>query len=306
MDTMKSFVAGISPKHIAHLGNWLGTLIHALDGPHRRIVRRNLKFTHTNWSEGRVRAHARRIFQNLGVTLLEILQMSCFGREQILRSVRIDGEDHLRRAGRSATGSIFISAHLGNWEMGPQFVACYLNKPMASVARPLHPGMLDRWVLKFRTRFGNTIIQKEGALPEMSRAIRKGVSLGLLIDQGTKRSEGVEVTFFGRKVMATPGAALLAIRTGCPVLPVFCVRNKSGGLTLVVAPPLVLERTKDLRRDLRTHTQIMTHALEKVIREYSDQWFWFHKRWKRFYPELYPEYQARRLRRNKRRQRVAM
>jgi KDO2-lipid IV(A) lauroyltransferase len=135
----------------------------------------------------------------------------------------------------------------------------------------------------------------------MARLLRRGKTLGILIDQGTTRSEGVEVTFFGRKALATPAAALLAQRYGSSVVPGFCVRDGKDRLTLIVEPPLSLKQTKDSRADAQINTQIMTEAIEKAVRTYPEQWFWFHKRWKRHYPELYPEDLARRRRRREKR-----
>ena len=131
----------------------------------------------------------------------------------------------------------------------------------------------------------------------MTQTLRDGKILALMIDQGTKISEGVELKFYGKKVTVTPAAAMLALRCKSPVLPVFCIREEDQKLTIIIEPPVGLVRTKDLRDDLRTNAQIMTDAIENAVRRYPDQWLWLHKRWKRFYPDLYPEYIARRKRR---------
>jgi KDO2-lipid IV(A) lauroyltransferase len=110
----------------------------------------------------------------------------------------------------------------------------------------------------------------------------------------------VEVNFFGHKVTTTPAAAFLAIRCKNPVLPIFCVRDDRGRLTVVAKPPLEMKRSGDLRSDVQANTQMITNVVEKAVRQYPDQWFWVHKRWKKFYPHLYPEYQARRKRRHQR------
>ena len=108
------------------------------------------------------------------------------------------------------------------------------------------------------------------------------------------------MNFFGHKVTTTPAAAFLAIRCKSPVLPLFCVRDDSGRPTVVVQSPLEMKRTGDLRSDVQANTQIITDIVEKAVRQYPDQWFWVHKRWKKYYPDLYPEYQARRKRRHAR------
>jgi KDO2-lipid IV(A) lauroyltransferase len=227
--------------------------------------------------------------------------MTCFSSEEILGNVRIRGKENLIDAIKSPQGAIIISAHLGNWEMGVLCVSCYLNKPLVAPARKIYPRIVDRWMRALRTRFGTILLDKKRALPMMARMLRQGNVLGLLIDQGTKFSQGVEVTFFGKSVTATPAAALLARRYDSPVLPVFCVREQDNSLTLTVKPPLCLQKTKDSRADLKANTQIMTDAIEKAVRAYPEQWFWFHKRWKRHYPHLYPEDLAKRQKRREKR-----
>lgn len=290
-------IAGIPKNIICGLGKILGTLVYYVDIPHRRIVGRNLKFAYPEWAEEEICKVSRRIFQNLGITILEILQMAFYSRDDFLRNIRIRGEEHLLRAVEDARGVIIISAHLGNWEAAPLFALCYFGYPVTSVVRKIESGTVNKWILKLRTRFGNSVIDKEGALPEMTQALRNGKILALMIDQGTKISEGVELIFYGKKVTVTPAAAMLALRCKSPVLPVFCVREEDQKLTIIIEPPVELVRTKNLRKDLITNTQIMTDVIENAVRKYPDQWLWLHKRWKRFYPDLYPEYIARRRRR---------
>ena len=295
--TLTAFIASIPQKHIASVGKILGMLVYFVDLRHRRIVRRNLQFVHPEWSQDRIQKLSKRVFENLGVTVLEICQMTCFSREDILRKVRIRGEENLLNAIKSPRGVMMISAHLGNWEMSQLLVSCYLRKPIVLVARRIQSKMLDRWIHGLRVRFGSVVLDKKRALPKMARALHQGKTLGLLIDQGTKLSRGVEVTFFGRTTTATPAAAILARRYDSPVLPVFCLREADASLMLVVEPPLNLQKTEDQRADLKANTQLMTSAIERAIRAYPEQWFWFHKRWKRHYPYLYPEDLARRKRR---------
>ncbi len=290
-----SWIARLDRRHIARMGKLLGLLAFMLDNRHRRIVRRNLRFTHPEWSKERIRKTTRSVYQNMGVTLLEICQIPFLSREDILQRVRLRGGETLTEAMGNPAGVIMVSAHLGNWEMAPLFASCYFRRPVAAVARRVRPETLNRWLLGLRGRFGNIILDKESALPRMARLLRRGMALGILIDQGTMRSEGLEVKFFGKTVTATPAPALLARRYNVPVIPAFCVREADQQLTLIADPPLKLQRSDDLRADLIANTQMMTDAIERAIRAYPDQWFWFHKRWKRHYPHLYREDLGRRL-----------
>jgi KDO2-lipid IV(A) lauroyltransferase len=299
----RRIIGRISHRHIIGLGRILGRAAYFLDGPHRRIARRNLQFTHPGWTREKADKLSRRVFENLGISFLEFFQMATLSREQVLGRVRVVGLDHLQNALKSNTGLILVSAHLGSWETGLLFVCCHVQKPILGVVKKIRFAPLNRWVHRLRTRFGITIVYKKGALPEMRRMLRRGGVIGLLVDQ-SRRSEGVDVNFFGHRVTTTPAAAFLAIRCKSPVLPVFCVRDDSGRLTVVVQSPLVMKRTGDLRSDVQTNTQLITDVVENAVRKYPDQWFWVHKRWKKYYPELYPEYQARRKRRHRKKGRV--
>ena len=295
----RGIIGRISHRHIARLGKILGDAAFLLDVPHRRIVRRNLRFAYPHWSREKVGQISRRVFQNLGISFLEIFQTATLSREQVLDRVRVVGEENLQHALSSKNGLVVVSAHLGSWETGLLFFCGYVRKPILGVVKKIRFAPLNRWVTRTRSRFGIEIVEKKGAMPEMRRMLRQGGVIGLLVDQ-SRRSEGVEVTFFGHKVTTTPAAAFLAIRCKSPVLPIFCVRDERGRLTVVAQPLLEMKRTGDLRSDVQANTQMITDIVEKAVRQYPDQWFWVHKRWKKYYPDLYPEYQARRKRRHQR------
>jgi KDO2-lipid IV(A) lauroyltransferase len=301
---MASFIAGVSYNRIACIGRVLGMLMYGIDARHRRIVRRNLKFVYPEWPPERVKKVSKRVFQNLGITIVEICQMICFSRDDILKKVKIRGKANLLNAMQNNKGAILVTAHLGNWEIVPLFWPLYFKTPLTVVAKKIQKKIINRWIHGLRTRFGSKVIYKDVALPEMTRTLRNGKILAILIDQGIKSSLGVKIKFFNKFASATPSASLLAMRCNSPALPGFCTRNVDGTFTINLEPPLVLNRTGDLSADLRTNTQIMTDAIEKMVRRYPEQWFWVHKRWRKYYPHLYPENTARRRRRRAKKNRL--
>ena len=305
LNKFATFMARIPHKRIATIGRVLGILIYVIDVRHRRIVRRNLKFVYPEWPFERVTKKSKRIFQNLGITILEICQMMCFSGHDILDRVNIKGEEYLLNAMRNQKGVILVSVHLGNWEMVPLFWPLYFKTPITVVARQIQNKIINQWIHRLRTQFGSQVIYKDEALPEMTRTLRQGKILAILIDQGIKSSLGIKIKFFNKYVTATPSAALLAMRCKSPVLPGFCIRNTDGTFTVTLEPPLIIRRTGNLDADLKTNTQTMTDAIEKIVRKYPEQWFWVHKRWRKYYPNLYPEdMDRRRHRRSRKKQRV--
>ncbi len=285
---------GFTDRLIHITGKALGSLFYLVDARHRRIVWRNLRFAIPTMPTPHIRRTSRKVFQNAAISFLEILQIYGLSEQDVLDRVQIVGGEHLLQAKTSGRGAIVISAHFGNWEMAHIFVSCFLKEPLVLVARKIKPSMANQWLNEMRARFGSEILDKSSALPQMIRAIRRGKIVGLLIDQGTLWSDGIEIQFFGKKAYATPAAAVLARRYRVPVIPVFCHRREDGTLQIEAREPLRLHETEDRQSDIQRNTQIMMDAIEKAIKEHPDQWFWFHKRWKRHYPELYPEDIARR------------
>jgi len=291
------FVAKIPHKKIAQMGRALGRVLYGLDVRHRRIVRRNLKFAFPEWEWREVHRVTKQVFQNFAITALEILQISCSSFQEVREKAHtIQGLENISDL-PNTQGIIIISAHLGNWEVSGHYVSTISNAPLVAVARKIRFKPFERWINRLRTRFGGELIDKKGALPKMREALRRGKNLGVLIDQG---GEGAKAKFFGHDVQAHAALALLALRCKNPVIPAFCVREKDG-FRIIIEPPIALQRTTDLRSDIQVNIQLMMDAIEKAIRLYPDQWFWFHKRWKVYYPHLYREDLEKRRLKQKRR-----
>jgi KDO2-lipid IV(A) lauroyltransferase len=297
---LKSFISQIPKAYLLFLGKFLGNLLYFFAIRWRRVVHRNLQFAYARLSPKQIRRMAKHIFQHFGISILELLQMTCLSQQEFVSKIRIEGKEILLEAVAKKKGIVLITAHLGNYEMASQCVPCFLGLQMSGVAKKLRNVRIDRIVHNMRTRFGNKIIYKKGALPEMTQTLRQGGIVAILMDI-SRRFEGVEVNFFGHRATATPAAALLALRCKSPIIPAFCHRDAKGKLIVQIEPPVEIQRTKDLRSDLQLNTQRITDRVERAVRNYPEQWNWMLKRWKEFYPSLYPE-SEKRLRQIKKKQ----
>ncbi|MBU4317358.1 MAG: hypothetical protein KKF30_08795 [Proteobacteria bacterium] len=286
---IKTLISNIPFLLLRGMGNILGWIAFAIDKRHRMVVKRNLRFIFPGYSHERLNRLALRVFQNTGLTFLEIIQLIFSSEDQMRKRVEIlDAGNHIEALERHSR-LILISAHLGNWEVPPLFWAMYFKTPLLGVVRPLDSKRLNRIMVNFRTRYGSTIIAKKSALQKLARGLRKHQSIGMLIDHDVKPSEAIKSNFLGKTVNATPSVAWLARQYNCPVVPVFCIRKPDGKLIMEINPPLNLIRTKNREEDLLVNTQIINDSISKAVLKNVDQWFWFHKRWKRYYPDLYPE-----------------
>lgn len=298
------FIARIPKSCILKTGKFLGICLYLLDKPHRRLVRRNLQFCYPEWSVNDIRKMSRQIFKHTGITIIEILQSPFLSCEDLLTGFRfVSGEQYFIDALKDTNKGLIVAAcHMGNWEVGLPYFGCIIDRPLTAVARKIGIKWLDDWFDFLRTRLGNKIIYKRGAWQKMVQTLRNAEVLLITMDQ-SRYKQAVEITFFNHKATATPAAAMAAIRCRCPVLPMFSVREADGMQAITVYPPIEMQRTGDLRRDLQINTQKIIDAMEDMIRKHPEQWVWFQRPWKKTHPELYPEWEARRQKRKKEKQR---
>jgi len=270
----------------APIGSAIGRALGRLDRPHRRIVRRNLSFAYPDLDESQRRRLEGRVFRNYGISLFELFQMGFMRPEDVARRMRFYGLENFREALLRKRGVIAVSAHLGSWELGMQALPCVFGMHLTAVAKKFKSNFVENWIHSVRTRFGNAILYKKDSLADMTRILRSGGILAILIDMA-RRKDGVDVRFYGRKATATPAVAMLALRCRAAVLPTFSLREPDGRIGIHAEPEIEMRRTRNLRADLVTNTQRMTDVVEGMVRRYPEQWFWLMRRWKEHYPELY-------------------
>lgn len=215
-------------------------------------------------------------FRHLGLSLVEVVKVYYGLGDCLVRDVSFEGMENFQKAREKGRGVLFITGHCGNWEL--MALAHSLESGnFGLVARPLDNPYLNRIIERIRSRFGNSVIYKKGALKSIFRTLKAGGSVGILIDQAVIADEGVIIDFLGRPAWTSRMPVALARRTGSPLLPAF-IRRTGQGHTITVYPEV--ELTGDDAED----TKMLSAFIEDYIRENPSQWLWMHRRWKRTPP----------------------
>jgi KDO2-lipid IV(A) lauroyltransferase len=222
---------------------------------------------------------AKGVFRHVGIVAAEFFELPTITKENLHEWVEFEGLENLQNALAQGKGVLSVVAHFGNWEL--MTVAVPLAaQPMGIIYRPLDSPVLDDMLAWMRTLHGNTLIPKEGSTKKIVRLLRENQAIGILSDQNVAAREGVFVEFFGRPACTAVGTAVLAMRTGAPVLPAFMPRIANGKYRFVIKPPVDISVTGDDDADILVNTQRFTRVVEEMVRQYPDQWFWIHQRWK--------------------------
>lgn len=269
------------PESAAYaLGSGAGRLAFRLDRRHRTIAVENLtRAFPEEYSPAEVERLARAVFENLGRTAVEIARSGRLLLERNAHAVQIDNLDRLLEARGRGKGVLVLMAHFGPWELLP-LIAALRYGPCHAVARPLDNPWLDDLLTGLRERRGNRVIRKRDAVQAVLQVLRRGETVGIMIDQHISEKEGVVVPFFDRPASTAFAPALIAMRSGAAVLPVVILREGPGRYRVLVGDEVPVRKSGDLKADLVENTARFTAAIEAFIRMHPDQWFWVHRRWK--------------------------
>jgi Kdo2-lipid IVA lauroyltransferase/acyltransferase len=263
------------------VGRALGRFAYLIGGRLRRTGEINLQLAFPDMEARQRKQLLLGCYDSLGRTLGEFSQFPRATPESLRALIDYDpvGLKHLREAEAEGRGVIFLTGHLGGWEV-LSFAWSALEYPINFIVRPLDNSRVENLIEGIRTRFGNTAINKTAAARQALRALRAGGTLGILADLNTQEKEGVFVPFFDRLACTTTGAAMLALRANALVIPTCAVWDKKRGRYFFHGdPPVELVRTGDEKRDIEINTANFTVAIERMVRAYPDQWLWIHKRW---------------------------
>ncbi len=276
-----AWVVGWMPLRLARgLGRGFGALVFRLAGGERRKALASLALAFPDKDPAWRAAVVRGSFRHLGECAFELCGYRRIDGD-IEGYVRVPDADRsvLDRAVGRGRGVVFVSGHVGNFELLARRFAL-AGYACATIAKAPTDDRTRRMVERFRSSGNLTTLWRgdPGAGKSMLRQLRRGGILGMLIDQDTD-VQGVFVDFFGVPAFTPRAAADLALHTGAGVIVSFVHRRPDGG-HLVSVREMAVQPTGDHERDAWALTGDLTRAIEAEIRAAPHEWVWMHQRWK--------------------------
>lgn len=272
----------------AALGRALARAYVRVSPSRRRVLTSNLRHAFPEKTPEEIERLARDSTGSFGAAFMDFLEISRLDESQIRSRVRIVGREHYDSARALHRGVLLMSAHIGGWELGAM-LAGILGEPVAPIVRPLDNPLLERELVRLRTRFGNRLIGKRNAARDILKALRNEEAVAILIDQNVVAREGVFVPFFGRLAATSPSLALFQLKTDAPVVPVFVWPEEGGRYRVELEPPILADEFRedglDREEAVRRATARYASVTEAAIRRDPAAWLWMHNRWRTRPPE---------------------
>ncbi|MGI9103607.1 MAG: lysophospholipid acyltransferase family protein [Terriglobales bacterium] len=274
-------LVGLLPRPLSRaLAILIAGAVYHLHRRLRRVGLRNLELAFPEMPLRQRRKILRGVYVSLGRQLGEFCRFPSYTRENAAQVALYEGFENYDTAHRRGKGVLFLTAHLGGWEIG-SFVHSLHGHPLRIVVRALDNPYLNALVERYRTLHGNSTFDKQDFARGLLSAMKAGETVGLLMDQNMTPPAGVFVNFFGVPACTASGIARVALRTEAAVVPAFTIWDSVlRKYRITFAPALNLEKTGDDEGDVIAATQQFNNVLEEYVRRYPDQWLWVHRRWK--------------------------
>ncbi|MGH7145515.1 MAG: lysophospholipid acyltransferase family protein [Planctomycetota bacterium] len=271
---------------------WLGAalfgLLYRLDRRHRVVVKQNLVAAFGDATpKSEIERMARDTYRFFGMNLFEILWLWRQSDETMLKHFHWHRLDRVHEAAAQGHGVIFGTSHYGFWEVQTFAMRPYCDR-LSAVMRPLDNAFVNRLLVHMRQCSSAILFEKKGALLGVMRALRQGYYAGLLIDQDGGK-QGIAVPFFGQPVMMMDAVGQIAYKTRAPIVMCMPVRNreKLDRVEILCSPVISADISLGREAGARKMIEECNRFMEEVIRQYPEEYFWLHRRWKHGSPQVY-------------------
>jgi Kdo2-lipid IVA lauroyltransferase/acyltransferase len=258
---------------IGAIGSGLGAVLYRFG--RGRVTRTNLALCFPEMGEAERRALGLKHFRMLGRNAVELSIMAWGSPEELLRLIQVEGIENLHAAAAGGHPVIALAPHFIGLNMGGIRVA-HEYPGTASIYSRQKNAVLDRILLKARTRFGNPLlVSRQEGLRAVVRVVRSGRPFYFLPDMDFGARDAIFSPFFGVPAATITALPRLARLTGAAVVPVV-TRQVGAGYVARFYPAWQDYPSGDLAADVRR----MNAFIEERVREMPEQYFWAHKRFK--------------------------
>jgi len=248
-------------------------------GDQRAMVERHQRRVDPGLGGAELQRRVREVFRSYGRYYGESFRLPTIGAEELDRGLTLEGFEHVEESLARGVGPMLVLPHLGSWEWCAYWLTRVRKVPVTAVVERVEPPALFDWFVEFRERIGMEIVPLgPDAGRSIVKAIKQAYVIALLCDRDIGGG-GTEVTFFGETTTLPSGPAVLALRTGAPLIPTGVYDQGGGHHHAILRPPIPVERRGSFRDDVARITQAMAYDLEGLIRRAPEQWHLLQPNW---------------------------
>jgi len=270
----------IGVKRIPILAKILAKIFFYFIPIRKNTVISNLTKAFPEKSKREIKKIAYNNFVSMGITFMEIMAFQKMDEEQVISLSDINNIELAQSKVNTGKGSILLTAHLGNWELGALTMGLVLEKRINVLVKKQRNKLVADWMSEIRERFNNKEIPLGASVRELYKTLISGGVVGIVGDQRGKKEDGIIVQFFNQPTVTFQGFAALAIKNRVPIVVVLNIRKSSGKYVFDIEEIDYENLPESLPDQIVELNQRYMTILENKIREAPEQWLWMHNIWK--------------------------
>jgi KDO2-lipid IV(A) lauroyltransferase len=250
------------------LGSALGWLVYLVSPSYRRRLNANLE-------QAGYGAYRKQAVAEAGKAIIELAFVWCARPERVARHATVENWDHVQATLDAGRGIVFLTPHLGCFEMTAQQIA--LHTALTVMYRPPRKSALKPLVEGARARHNLHLAPANlSGVRILAKTLKSGQPIGLLPDQVPQEGEGVWAPFFGRNAYTMTLPAKLAQLGKAEIILVYAERRAHGQGYVVRFVPF----DGDLSGSPAEQAAAINRAMEQLVARCPAQYFWSYNRYK--------------------------
>ena len=271
-------VIGVLPEKSAYkLANLVSDQIFIKNGKGVKRLRSNYKRVMPNISERELEELTKNGMRSYLRYWFDTFRLNKWSKSRIIETTFVVRENLLRDPIETKKGCIIALPHAGNWDHAAAYF-CSTGIPITAVVEKLKPEAIFKKFLAYRQSIGiEAISHKEKTIPILLERLNQGKLVALVADRDMSRN-GIEVNFLGGIAKMPAGPAVLAIKSGSPLVTAY-IRYLDKGIEITFDETIQLPISGSEEEQIRIVTQSMADNFAKRIQDSPVDWHMLQRIW---------------------------
>lgn len=280
LKTAMGFIRRLSVNAAWNLGTFIGKSLYFFK------LRSNIAFVNLDivYGDSKSASEKNDIYKaslkNFGHVIVNYPRLPFAGEAFWANHCELTNEEVLKTAINRKKGVLFVGGHIGMWDMAGGKVGMS-GYPTSVVAKKIGNPVINRFVADARSSMNMGQIANKNTMARILESLKRGEAIVLAIDENMKKERGVFVDWMGKPASSVKSTAYIAKKSGAAVVPGFMIQKGPDTFQVILGEELAwLDCPEDLEQELLMNTQNQARAVQEIILQYPELWFWIHKRWK--------------------------
>jgi KDO2-lipid IV(A) lauroyltransferase len=274
------FAQALSWKAAYRVGKAMGLLFYTFR------LRRQVAITNLNIVYGDTKSlqEKERIYKacliNFGRAIINYLRLPFMGESFWRNHCDWKSENRYREIMNRGKGALLIAGHIGMIDLAGGKIGLS-GYPVAVVGKKIKNPVINRFVIETRNAMNLGTIGHRGSMQRILEGIKRGEAVAMALDQNMKIDRGVFIDWMGRTACSVRSAAYVVKNTGAPVVTGYMFQKSADRFKLVITEEVNWEPyPDDPEKELVINTQKQSYAVQRIIYDHPELWFWIHRRWR--------------------------